>query len=907
MSVAGAARQPFAGAPAKSYLERLDEIVRTFPDRVAFRQKTREGYRQVSYAEAYRRARAVAAGLLDMGLGAGERVAIVSENRPEWVVSYLGILIAAGTVVPLDPQISPGEWRRLLDDCEARMVFASGLHGARLQEALEGSPLAEGVIRFDPAEDGARGLTLAELESRTAPAGGFPRAGFDDVVVIIYTSGTTGRPKGVMLTQANIVSDITAVLECVRADSSDAFLCLLPLQHVFASVVSFLLPLYLGATVVFADTLKRSEILEALEEAGISILATVPQFFYLFHDRIEEELRKKPAVVRRLFRALLRANRVAQRFGVNLGKTLFGKIHRNFGSRLRLFVSGGSAFDPKVAQDFCDLGFTILQGYGLTETTGACTVTRVEDNVIGSVGRPLPGVEIRIADPDDTGVGEVLIRGPVVMKGYYRNPQATAEVLRDGWFYSGDLGRLDERGNLFITGRKKEVIVLPNGKNIYPDEVEAHYQQSPYIQEIAVIGVSDPAGHRTSERLHAVVVPNFEYLKAKKIANAREILRDEIGRYSNQLPAYKRLMSYQIQKDPLPRTTTRKIKRLELRRMIEEGELRETEGAAGDGAASPEDRALLESPVGREVLRSLREQYGRTAPIGPGMNLELDLGFDSMERVELLASLETALGVELPDDFGAEIHTVRDLITRLDELTGARRAAGERARQSWTEILSESALSKEGEWQVRFSGPWLSALKYAGLRVFYLVFRILLGLEVRGLEHLPKEPPFLICPNHQSFLDPFVVMSVLPYRTFRKVFFVGYSEYFQNWLMKFLARLANIVPVDPDAHLLAAMKLGAWGLRQGRVLCIFPEGSRTYDGELLEFKKGAAILAREVGAPIVPVGLRGLHQVWPRDARRIRLHKVRVAFGPPLAPSREGEPAYDADTERLRAAVGRLI
>ncbi|HYK88731.1 MAG TPA: 1-acyl-sn-glycerol-3-phosphate acyltransferase, partial [Acidobacteriota bacterium] len=635
----------------------------------------------------------------------------------------------------------------------------------------------------------------------------------------------------------------------------------------------------------------------------------VPQFFYLFHDRIQDELAKKPALVRRLFRAMQVLNRhLMKHIHLNMGKRLFGKIHAPFGNRMRLFVSGASSFDPKVAQDFHDFGFTILQGYGLTETSGGCSLTRIEDNVIGSVGKALPNVQIRIDAPDEAGVGEVLIRGPIVMEGYYKNPEATAEAIRDGWLYSGDLGRMDARGNLFITGRAKEVIVLPNGKNIYPDELEAHYLQSPYIQEIAVVGIANPVGHETSERLHAVVVPDFEVLKVKKIANAREILRDEIGRLSNQLPKYKRLMSYQVQKEPLPRTTTRKIKRLDLKRLIESGELAGMDAAASPATIKPEDRRLMESAVGQEVLSGLREHYRRDKQIDLGMNLELDLGFDSMERVELLASLEQALNLQLPEDFGTDIYTVRDLILRLEELAGVSSVGGASERQSWKSILSEEALSGEEDGRVHFSGSLLSLFKWCALRFFYYtLFRTFLRLEVRGREQMPKEAPYLICPNHLSYIDPFLVMSVLPFRIFRRVFFVGYSEYFENWFMRIFARLTNTVPVDPDAHLLRAMKVGAYGLRNRRILCIFPEGGRSFDGELQEFKKGAAILAREIGASMIPVGILGAHEVWARDSKRIRPHKVRIVFGAPLWPSEsENSDPYQEDTRRLRKTVEQL-
>lgn len=895
----------------RTFNERFEEIARRFPNRTAFRMKTPAGYSTVSYAEAYRQARAVAWGLTGLGLKSGDRVAVLSENRPEWVVAYLGIYLSGMVAVPLDAQISPLEWRGLLDDAEAQTVFVSGSLLRDLERATADSIPPRRLISFDsaPGEHDARSdlENLIDRALRLPNPPTLPEVRPSDVVTIIYTSGTTGTPKGVMLTQSNIVGEIHCILQAIHADENDALLCLLPLQHVLASVINVLVPLYLGAQVVFADTLKRSEIMQALQEAGITILATVPQFFYLFHNRIHQELAHRGKAARAFFRGLLRLNRCSMRLArLNLGKVFFPGVHRSFGSSLRLFVSGGSAFDPAVAQDFHDMGFTILQGYGLTETTGACTVTRVENNVIGSVGPALPGADVRILSPDENGNGEVLIRGPMVMKGYYKNPSATAESIRDGWFHSGDLGRLDARGNLFITGRKKEVIVLPNGKNIYPDELEAHYLQSPCIQEIAVLGIYSP--QERGERLHGVVVPNFEYLKSRKVANTREILRDEIAALSHRLPQYKRLMSYQVQSEPLPRTTTRKIKRLELKRLIESGGLKSSETEPPAESPRAEDQVLMESVVAQEVLACLRETYHRDMPIRPDTNLELDLGFDSMEKVELLASLEHALNLQLPEDFGADILTVRDLVVRLEQQAGAVSQSGTAARQSWKAILSEESADREETVDFRLSGTALTLAKFALLRFAdFLFFRPLLRLEVAGLENLPSRGTYLICPNHESYLDPFVLAARLPYRVFRRLFFVGYSVFFDHWLMKIFARCANIIPVDPDAHLLQAMKAGARGLRAGYILCIFPEGGRSFDGRLQAFKKGAAILSRELSLPIVPVGIEGAHEAWPRDSLRIRPHKVTVRFGEPLLPSSgDGPDPYRQDTERLRAAVARL-
>lgn len=899
-------------AKHKTYNEYFEEVVQRRQDEVAVRLKTPTDYRQITYRELHRQVRGVACALLHQGVRRHERVAILSENRPEWVVSYLGIYFAGATVVPIDPQITPEEWRRLLDDSEARLVFVSGLLLEKLRHAVEDSPLPGRIVCFDPigGEQEVQSLPgMIEQGLGLVPLPELPKGDLSDVVEIIYTSGTTGKPKGVMLTQENIVSELTGALRTVHVDETDIFLCLLPLQHVLASVINFLLPLYRGCQVVFADTLKRSEILAALQESGITVLATVPQFFYLFHERIQEELAHRGRIARRLFRGMLLFNRFCQdRLHFNAGRTLFGKVHGTFGLKMRLFVSGGSAFDPKVAQEFHDLGFTILQGYGLTETTGGATVTPVERNVIGSVGPAIPGVEIKILDPGEGGIGEVAIRGPIVMQGYYKNPEATAEVMRDGWFLSGDFGWIDEQGNLFITGRKKEVIVLPNGKNIYPDELEAHYEQCPFIQEIAVLGIAE-SGHEGAERLHGVIVPDFDVLKARKIANAREILRDEIGRLSHQLPHYKRLMSYQIQKDPLPRTTTRKVKRLELKRMIETGELRESESSAGDHPVTAEDAELIESAVGQEVVSALAQSDRQTGPVHLDMNLELDLGFDSMERVELLAGLEQSMGLALPEGFGADIHTVRDLICGLQLQTGGGAAGGAVLKQNWGKILSSESLARE-EWpKPRFSGTASMLLKCGILRLIWLLCKVLFRLEASGLGNLPRQGSYLICPNHLSYIDAFVVMAPLPFRVVKKTFFVGASEFFVSPLMKLVAHIANIFPVDPDAHLLRAMKVGAYGLRAGRVLCIFPEGARSFDGQLGPFKKGAAILARELGVPIVPVAIHGAHEVWPRDSRRIHLHKVKVVFGEPLRweTGESVQPDYQADTDRLRQAISELV
>jgi len=889
----------------ETFTRHFASVVQRAPERTAFMLKTPDGYTSVSYGEAYRRIRGTALGLRILGIGRGERVAILSENRPEWAIAYLGSYFAGTVAVPLDTQISPGEWRRLIEDSESRAIFVSGMLAPKLIAAIDGMGISnEKIILFDNLaamkNDGYGGFDeMIELSLGSENPPELPESAASDAVVIIYTSGTTGNPKGVPLTHANIMHELRAIFSVLHFSCDDALLCLLPLQHVLACVTNVLVPLYKGGYVVFADTLKRAEIMDALSGAGITVFVTVPQFFYLIHNRIKEELSRKPALARHVFRGMLTLNRLSLRYlKLNMGKTLFAKIHKTFGSRIRLLVTGGSGIDVAVARDFHNMGFTVLQGYGLTETTGACTVTRIETNVLGSVGQPLPGNEIKILSPDETGVGEVLVRGHVVTPGYYNNPEATKQAMRDGWFHSGDLGRLDDKGNLFITGREKEVIVLANGKNIYPDELETHYLQCPYIKELAVVGVSGEDWR--GEKLHAVVVPDFAYLKSKKIANAREVLHDEIGSLSGYLPKYKRLMSYHIQADALPRTTTNKLKRIEIRRMAEQGK----ESAPSPAVVKAEDQALMESSVGREIISCIRESRHRDEAISPDMNLELDLGFDSMERVELFSSLEERINVRLSDDVAAEILTVRDLIVRLEEKTGGAANPAAAARISWKSLLSET----KGEYIFHPTGTFVSAFKYLILKILhYGLFKPLFRLETSGIETLPEKGPYLVCPNHQSYIDSFVLIAALPFRVYRRMFFVGYSAIFNGLIMKLAARFMNVIPVDPDTHLLGAMKAGATGLRRGGILCIFPEGGRTFDGELAEFKKGAAILACELSVPVVPTAIAGAFEAWPRTSNRIRPGKIRVAFGKAfVAGESSSVDLYREYSENLRVMVGRL-
>src|SRR6266851_8118258 len=526
-----------------TFYDRFVECAERWPENIAVEIQGPEGIENNSYAEMRHMAESIAAWLVARGIQPGTRVAILADNHPRWVAAYLGIIAAGGAAVPLDTAYHADQVAKLLRDSGASLIVCDSKHLPVVQEAVAGSDIAvvlteSGILpeaQPAPARSEVEGASVstqavADFDGIFAKIPGsfhpVPRQP-DDLASLLYTSGTTADPKGVMLTHANLLGEADAVFAWAHIGPEDAVLGVLPLFHVLSQMANLLLPLVAGTRVVYLSTLNTTELLRALRERNITAFAVVPQFFYLIHDRIFKEVQQKGRVTRFAFGWMRRITVLGRGMGLNPGRILFGKIHNLFGKRMRLLVTGGSRFDPKIGRDFYSLGIDVLQAYGLTETCGGAFVNPPDHNVIGSVGRPLKGVEAQIIDPqasDDSSPasGEIILRGPIVMKGYWNRPDATADVLKDGWLYTGDLGYLDTHGNLFITGRKKEVIILANGKNIYPEEIEAHYLQSPVVKEICVMGIEGTAG---SEKLYAVIVPNFEVLRQRKVVNAKEVDR----------------------------------------------------------------------------------------------------------------------------------------------------------------------------------------------------------------------------------------------------------------------------------------------------------------------------------------------------------------------------------------------
>jgi long-chain acyl-CoA synthetase len=901
----------------KGLYNRFLQCAERWPDAIALELQNASP-EQFTYRQVRFMAESVGRWLSENGFPPASACAIFASNSPRWVAAYLGIIAAGRVAVPLDPTLGAHELSQLLAASDARLLFADSQRWATVQQVLTVHPLP--AVLLDSASTGTDcavpysqplccfNSILAAGAGNFIPFPVLPEA----TAAILFTSGTTADPAGVMLTHENLTAQIEAVLARLQAGPGDAILSVLPLFHALPQTANLLLPLACGARIVYLETLNTNSLLRALRECDITLFCCVPQFFYLIHQRIFKEVTNRGSATPLVFAFLLRLCHVARRSGLNLGKLFFHRIHKMLGSKMRYLITGGARFDPQIAQDFYALGFNILQGYGLTETAGSATCTSPANNMIGSVGPPLPGVEIKLleATTSENGSGqpvrEIAIRGSIVMRGYYKRPDATAAVFQDEWLRTGDLGYFDDSGNLFITGRKKDVIVLSSGKNICPEEVEQHYLKSKFIREICVLGLESRQGEPFAERLHAVIVPDFELMRERKIINVKEALRFDLEGLSAQIPASKRILSYEIWQRELPRTTTGKLKRFEIAKAVRPRHDSATKPQrASEASLSSEDRLWLVQPKVQRALKVIRS-VGRTcsSPIRPNDNLELDLEIDSIRRVELMVEMQREMSIHVPESAISEVYTVRELVDLV--LRAAQCGLRSTPRSvAWDSVLQHAAPEPEVA-AATCRRPLLDAAAFLLACLVRLLARYCFDLRVSGLGNLPAKGPFIVAPNHQSFLDPLGVAIVLPWRVFRDAFALGSTEIFSHDLMHRVARLFKVVPVDPDAALVPAMRAGAYGLRRGKVLLLYPEGERSIDGSPKTFKKGAAILATHLNIPIVPVAIDGFFNVWPRGKSFQGFAPVRIAFASPVYPLTgvpDSEAAYDCLTAELKSRV----
>ena len=543
-----------------------------FRNKIAIQIKVDNIYQKYTYGELWNSILNVSKGLIKNGFAPGEKAAVCSENRPEWYMAYLGIAEAGGTVVPIDAQSSTNEVEYILNHSGAKILFASKKVLENVSDILDNIKGLEKLICFDTGgEDNENTITFSEFlrTVKELKPHRLYKSTPGDILSILYTSGTTGIAKGVMLTHKNVISDVELSSQMIAIDETDTLLSVLPLHHAFECTAGFLLPLYNGSTVTFAESLKSKSIINNIRETGVTVMIGVPLLYEKLYTGLTKSIREKSFPLKLLFESgmsIVNLTRVL--INKKIGRAVFFGILEKAGiASIKFFISGGGPLRADVAEAFDNLGITIIQGYGLTEASPVVSVSTEKYTNYYSVGLPLPEVEIKIDAPKSDGIGEIILRSPIVMKGYYKNPEATAETLKNGWLYTGDLGYIDKDGFLFITGRKKNVIVTSGGKNVYPEEIEFKLNSSEFIAESMVYGM--PVSEKDKgEKIYAIIVPNYEMINLYNTNETsdieheiQEITSREIKKINSVLPAYKKISGFKIHSEELIKTSTKKIKR----------------------------------------------------------------------------------------------------------------------------------------------------------------------------------------------------------------------------------------------------------------------------------------------------------------------------------------------------------
>ncbi|HBB94809.1 MAG TPA: AMP-dependent synthetase, partial [Blastocatellia bacterium] len=844
----------------RDLLEMFETTTKRHETRVAMRIE-RDGHKeQYTYADLRELATRAAAFFASHEIKNGDRVMLFSHNAPEWGMTYFGVLKAGGTCIPVDPESSTEEVVNFARAGEASgIVISDKLKQDRssLPEQLNAAGLSHVKLwTFDEVFE----LTDEQTESdRIAllPA----RVTAQSVASLIFTSGTTGRPKGVMLSHRNLTSMVSMLSSVFDMDTSDGVLSVLPLHHTFEFSTGFLTPLSRGAQITYLDELNSENLAKAIKNGHVTGMVGVPALWELLHRRIRNRLHDRGKLVGETADLLIKFNAwLRDKTPLNFGQLLFYPIHEGMGGRIRYFISGGSALNDKVQRDFQGLGFTILEGYGLTEASPVLTVTRPENRMLaGTVGKSLPGVEIRIAEPDPSGVGEVIARGPNVMLGYFGNEEATREALVDRWLYTGDLGRLDDEGNLYLVGRSKDIIVDTNGKNVYPDEVEEVYQDSPYIKELSVIGLPDGIG----EKVACMVVPDNEYDIALSRADLRQKIEEHFREVSAKLPYYKRVKLLHFTDDELPRTATRKVKRREVVQMMQQLEerTRSSAGVAGNEELTG-DAAWLIQIVASVSSRTL-DEVSINSRLG-------DLGFDSLMFVELAQAVENAGGALTAPERLNEVQDVRELLTVVN------RQAAQTARREATRLRLDA--EKDDEIHIP------DFLKAVGNKTVELAQRALydrlLRTKYEGRSNIPYHTNFIVAANHASHLDMGLVKMALD-DAGEDLVALAAADYFFDTKYKraYMENFTNLVPMERTGSLRQSLRHARSFLDRGYNALIFPEGTRSMSGEMADFKPVIGYLALAARIGILPIYLEGTYGAFPKGSTLLKSRDVSARIG----------------------------
>jgi len=797
-------------------------ISRSYPDKKAL--ITAQG--DISYSQMLKHVQQYAQLFETKGYS---KVAIYAENSPAWIYAFYAALQNNCIAIPIDFLASADDVSYIIDDCQPDLLFTS--YG-----------MAESIAKIDQKTSHKPEVIVFEdiILDETVPESLW--IGPEDnetTAVIIYTSGTTGSPKGVMLSYTNIHENMASVIGCKIYIPERQVMIFLPLHHIFPLVGSMLTPIYVGCTIAMVPSMQSADLMKTFTDNEVGVFLGVPRLYELMYRGIKAKI-DKSAVGRALLWLVLKTkNR-------NLGKKIFKKVHQGFGGHLQYMIAGGAALNKEVGHFFYGIGFDILEGFGMTEAAPMITFPRPGRVKIGSTGEALPGLTVEIHD------GEIVAKGPSIMKGYYNRPEETAEVIIDGWLHTGDLGHLDKDGFLYITGRKKEIIVLPNGKNINPVEVEMKLEGfSKSIKEAGVF--------MHNEMLHAVILPDFSFLAENSVEDINLYFREQvISPFNAEMSSYKRIMQFTLITTELPRTRLSKLQRFKLAELLVPKQNQKSITKEPDTTEYLAIKSFIESQVDMDVL--------------PDHHLVFDISMDSLSKLSLIDYIEKSFGIKFDEEQLLKFPSIRKIAEHIQNNKLFHKTEQE---SSWSGDLKEDAeviLPKTSF----LLGPIVSSVRG--------FFRLFFKFEGKGMENIPEGPCFF-APNHESKLDAFLVLSYLDKETLKNTFSYAKKDHVKSGIRKYLASRTNVIVMDLSKDLKHSIQKMAEVVKQGKKILIFPEGTRTLNGEIGKFKKTYTILSAELNIPIVPVAITGAYAAMSSGAKKIKKgEKITIEFLPAIYP-----------------------
>lgn len=788
----------------------------------------------------------------------GSKTIIFSENREGWIYAFFSVWRNGGIAVPVDASSTIDDLAYVINDCQPRCIWTSRGNYQTASKAIGKLGLNIQILDIDNYETASVEGISDQDATKT-----MEETDKDKLAVIIYTSGTTGSPKGVMLSYGNLLANINGVVfEVPIFNDKRRTIVLLPVHHILPLMGTIIIPIIYGGGVAICPSLAAADIMDTLCRGKVGIFIGVPRLWQTLYAGIKKKI-DASVVTRTLFNICSKVNNRA------LSRFVFQSVRKKMGGHIDFCVSGGAALDREIACGLRTLGLDLLEGYGMTETSPIICFTRPDDIIPGCVGLPLPSVECKVVN------GELLAKGNNVMKGYYNRPEETAAVLdKDGFIHTGDMARIDEKGRVYITGRTKEIIVLSNGKNVQPSEIE--YKLEKYDDKIKEVAVT-----QKGDMLCAIIVPQEMWARGKDDQELEMLLKREvIEPYNRSTTNYKKIMSILVYHNDLPRTKLDKIQRFKLKDIIAGNDTQKKAEAkpAADNAAETTEFIILKQYIEKEKQIAVR----------PTDHIETDLAFDSLDMVGLQGFIEQSFGMQVNADSMVGFANIQALADHIAKL----KTRAEVEHVDWNVLINGDTTKLEL--------PSTAFTLNLGAKMFKTSFRLYNRLSIKGTENIPAKGPFIIAPNHQSMLDGPLTVTGLTSEQVKDSYFYATEEHVQHPILRYMAKRNNIILMERKGLKNSILKL-AQVLKMGKNIIIFPEGSRTHTGAVGNFKKTFAILSKELNVPILPVAITGAYEAMPRGNSLANPHKITVEYLTVIQP--DANDSYNDISNKVKKCI----